>query len=174
MGILRNAVDCAVGEVIAEHPKYFTPKGVEHARNIIVRKVMAALRDGAEELSEPAEADAPQHRVVAANSAEACGYKNLRALAGCSSPYEINGALFIPPTVDGPAVMALVDLPSREKWLFLTDRAQIGAWIEFISEKLPNTPRRSLIETRNGQSGILMPYPWPPSATGKIYEAESA
>ena len=48
MGFLKTAIDVAVSEAIAEHPKYFTPKGVEHAKTAIVRKVMAALRDGGE------------------------------------------------------------------------------------------------------------------------------
>ncbi len=177
MSLIRNAIDTAVADVMAEHPKFFTPRGIESARNILVRKIMAALRDGGEkpDAVPEATASAPKFIVVAADSREARAFVNLRHLAGATAPTPSgDGRVAIPAPAYCDAVFALADLPPPSAWLFLTDRDQMGAWFEFFRESLPDVARRVIAVGRNGASGILMPYPFPPNKSGKIYEAEAA
>ncbi len=177
MSGIRPIIDDAVADVIATHPKYFTPKGHEHARDMIVRKIMAAIRgDG----SKPGESDAApaspaQPIAVEPLSREGRAYTVLRELAGAPAPFRMSGNLIsLPPEANNVRVMALADLSKREHWEFLTAVKQIGAWTEFFREMLPaGPPRRSIVETRGDQTGILMPWTWPPARDGKIYVAQS-
>jgi hypothetical protein len=172
MGILRTAIDGAVAEVVAQHPKYFTPRGLELARTVIVRKVMAALRDdGADKpTAEPAEATAAILRVTP-ESREGRGYTNLRFIAGAVAPYRFgDGNIVINAPANCEAVYALAEMPPIEAWLFLTERDQMGAWYELFGEMLRGIACRVISQERDGKTGILMPWPWPPSVTGKIYD----
>lgn len=176
MSILRAAIDSAVEQAIAEHPKYFTPQGVKSARALIVRKVMAAFRDGGDKSSEqqaedeetPAE---PQMLFATAGSREARGYANLRQLAGAVAPRRLgDGSVPIMPAANCEAVFAFADMPGAETWLFVVARKQLGAWGEFFDEMLPDVARRAISQERDGVIGILLPWPWPPSKEGKIYD----
>lgn len=170
---LRTIVDDAVGAAIDEHPKYFTPKGVEKARAAIVRKIMAAFRDDGEKSEPAAEPDkAKPFEIALPNSREAAGYLNLRTLAGAVAPQPMgDGGIVVVAAAWCEAVFVLSDLPPRSEWIFLYDRRPMGAWFDFFKEKLPNVARRVITEVRNGETGILMPYPFPPSKEGKLYLA---
>lgn len=177
MSGIRPMIDGAVADAMAAHPKYFTPKGHEHARDVIVRKIMAAIRGDGPKLddAESAPPSLPQPVAVEPTSREGRAYTALRELAGASAPFRMSGGLIsLPPEANNVRVMALADdLPPRERWEFLTETKQIGAWNEFFRAMLPEgTPRRSIVETRGDQTGILMPWPWPPGRDGKIYNAE--
>lgn len=178
MSGIRPIIDDAVAAVLAEHPKYFTPKGHEHARTVIVRKVMAAIRgDGSEKSQEtPAAAitqAAPQSNLIEPVSREGRALSNLCLLAGAIAPFRTSDGRFVLPTeANNGAVFALADLPAKDQWLFLTERKRIGAWTEFFRESLPHAARKPILQTRGTETGILMPWPWPPSKTGVIYTPE--
>ena len=178
MSLIRAAIEGAVEQAMLEHPKYFTPQGAKSARTLIVRKVMAALRDGGEKPSESQDADTsaePKILFAAAGSREARGYINLRQIAGATAPNRTSdGSVVVMAAANCEAVFAFADLPSDENWLFVSERKQLGAWGEFFREKLPNVARRQIALQREGQTGMLLPWPFPPSATGKIYEATEA
>lgn len=176
MSVLRAIIDAAVADAIAEHPKYFTPRGLEHARTVIVRKVMAALRDGGDKASgpsgpEPASPPQPTQPVLAdPQSREARAFANLRLVAGAGTPFRTgDGRVSIPPQASGPDVLAFADLPPKTSWLFVSDRKQMGAWVEFFGHTLPNVPRRSITEHQNGMPGFVLPWPWPPRKDGTTY-----
>lgn len=175
---IRPIIDAAVADALAEHPKYFTPKGHEHARTVIVRKIMAAIRgDGADKASAEIASTAstlPQPTSVEPTSREGRAYTALCQLAGAVAPFRMgDGRIAIPPDANKARVFALSDLPPRSHWLFLTEHRQVAAWNEFFREMLPQAARRPIIEKRGEQSGILMPWPWPPRRDGQTYDAES-
>lgn len=176
---LRPIIDSAVAAAIAEHPKYFTERGLEKAQAAIVRKVMSALFRSDGTVDAPIETPAPveplQPLAADPKSAEGRAYINLRELAGAAAPFRMgDGQISIPPEAQKPAVYALADLPALP-WVFITDRQQTGAWLEFLAEALPKAVARKSIQIRRGDAtGILMPWPWPPSVTGKIYTTEEA
>ena len=177
MSLIKNAVDAAVEQAMAEHPKYFTPQGQKSAKALIVRKVMAALRDGGEKPeAPPTEAPAePAIMFAPAASREARAYVNLRRIAGAPPPTRTSdGSVVVMPAANCEAVFVFAEVPDDLEWLFVTDRQQLGAWGEFFREKLPNVARRQISLQRDGQTGMLLPWPFPPSATGKIYTAEAA
>ncbi len=175
---IRPIIDSAVASVLAEHPKYFTPKGREHAQTVLTRKIMAAIRgDGADKAS-PENSPAPSAPIplsIEPTSREGRAYIALRNLAGAGDPFRMSGGMIsLPPEANNVRVMVLADLPQRHEWKFLTPPKQIGAWNEFFREMLPDgTPRRSIIETRGEQTGIFMPWPWPPGRDGRIYSTET-
>lgn len=173
MNVLRSLIDEAVGTVIAEHPKYFSPKGQEKAQAAITRKIMAAFRDddSSKDGRPPTETE-PAFYMADPASREARGYVNLRKLAGAVEPKKADdGTIIIPKDAYVEQVFALAELPPRDGWLFVTDRQQVGAWMNFFREKLPAVGRRSITESRGDQVGILMPFPFPPSKAGKLYNA---
>lgn len=180
MSGIRPIIEGAVADVLAEHPKYFTERGMEKAQAALVRKIMAALRGDAPDkaatetpaaLDEP---EAPKHPLaVEPTSREGRAYSNLCALSGALAPFRMgDGKFSLPVEANCPAVMALADLPPKSDWLFLTEHKQIGAWTEFFRQSLPMAARRPITEKRGDATGILMPWPWPPSVTGKIYTVE--
>lgn len=175
MSGIRPMIDDAVADVLAEHPKYFTPKGHEHARTVLVRKIMAAIRgDGPAKPAEESDAPLqPQPMSVEPGSPEGRAYSALHALAGAVAPFRMgNGQIAIPPEANNARVFALSDLPPRTQWQFLTEPKHVGAWNEFFREMLPHAARRPIIEKRGDQSGIFMPWPWPPRRDGQIYNSE--
>lgn len=178
MNVLRAIITAAVGNAIAEHPKYFTERGHEKAQAAIVRKIMSALRDddGTEGPTPPPPAAEPPFVLADPDSREAKGYINLRRIAGAVDAKRVgDGKIVIRREAYCEAVFALADTPPREQWLFLTEPPQVKAWLELFRETLPDTGRRSLFEPRGAQSGIVMPYAWPPSKAGKVYDpAESS
>lgn len=176
VNIIRTAIDAAVSEAIAEHPKYFTPKGLEHAQTVIVRKVMARLRDGGSDKdeSEAHAEEAPKIVFAEAGSAEAVGYANLRLVAGANAPTKVSGdrTVIVPPA-NCAAVAAFATLPPRSEWRFASERKHLAAWAEFFRDMLPEITRRTIMEERNGVTGALLPWPYPPSKEGKIYDWDS-
>ena len=179
MSGLRPIIDGAVAAFIAEHPKYFTERGLEKAQTAITRKIMAALMrsdgDGAEAAPAAVETVELVPLAVDPKSREGRAYINLRALAGASAPFKMgDGSISLPVEAQKPAVYALADMPSPPAEI-ITARAQIGAWMEFLAGSLPaGIARKSIQFDHNGQPAILMPWPWPPGVTGKIYTAEEA
>lgn len=174
---IRATIDGAVAATIASHPKLFTPKGLEKAQAILVRKIMAALSDR-DKAPAPPDPPAPQtspqrFMLVNQNSREAQAYTNLRRIAGGLKPRQMSdGRVIIPAPAFCSAVFALADLPPFCDWPFLTDANKVKAWMEFFREMLPDIPRRPITETRDGVTGICMPAYWPPSKTGKMYYDE--
>lgn len=181
MSGIRDMIDAAVVAAIAEHPKYFTELGLDNsrARTAIVRKIMAALRGDSDKSGEPAKADAPpppapaQSLTVAADSREARAYTNLRKFAGAVAPFRMaDGSISINAEAACEAVWPFADLPPSQQWPFLTQPRQVGAWLEFFAQTLPGAPRRPIQQIRDGATGIVMPWLWPPAKDGKTYTAE--
>lgn len=176
---IRPMIETAVAAVIAEHPKYFTERGLEKAQNAITRKIMSALvpRDGATAAEQPPPTEPADLAPLAVDpkSREGRAYANLRMLAGAAPPFRMgDGTWSIPPAAQREAVYAMADLPSQDEWEFLTERKHVGAWLEFFNETLPTTARKPISQDRVGATGIVMPWPWPPSKDGKTYTREAA
>jgi hypothetical protein len=79
----------------------------------------------------------------------------------------------LPREAAGPEVLPFAKMPSRDKWLFVTDLPQMTAWREFFEATLPTLARRPFGEQQAGETGVWVPWPWPPSKTGKVYEPET-
>lgn len=176
MSILRTIIDQAVAETIADHPKWFSEKGRESARRELVRKIMAAFRDGGGEKDDaaPEPVETPKHIMAAIESNVGRAYINLRVIAGAAMPTCISSEIVVPSVANCEAVLALADMPDRKQWPFVSDRQQIGAWVGFFDTYLPNIARRPIKTTCNGESGIWVPWPWPPAKDGKTYERDEA
>jgi hypothetical protein len=174
MNLIRHAIDGAVAAAMAEHPKYFTDKGHEHARVVIVRKIMAALRGEGGDKSDdaPAPAAHPSAPIAAEpHSREAIAYLALRHAAGAVPPFRMgDGKFSIPPEAQSEDALAFADAGPASAWPLITDRQQIGAWTEFFRETLPGVPRRPITVTEGDATGIRVPWLWPPAKTGKVYE----
>lgn len=174
---IRSIIDNAVAAYIAEHPKHFTERGLEKAQNGLTRKIMSALmRSDDEPAAVPVPAPEPAEfapLAVDATSREGRAYANLRKLAGAGVPFRMGGGniVSLPPAAQCEAVYALADLPAETRWQFIAERKQIGAWLEFFADHLPNAARKPIQIEHKGVTGILMPWPWPPSKDGKIYTA---
>lgn len=178
MSVLRSLIDQAVADVIAEHPGYFTPRGIESARAAIVRKLCASFRASlstkAEAAADAGETSAPiveqpKAMMVERSSREGIAYTTLRAMAGCVPAFTAaDGRICIPPECAVPAVWALADAPPRDKWPFVSDRRQIGAWREFFRETLRDMPRREVCGLEGEQWGMRAPWPWPPRKDGTL------
>ncbi|MCG6204182.1 hypothetical protein LPW26_06015 [Rhodopseudomonas sp. HC1] len=72
-------------------------------------------------------------------------------------------------------VKVFADAPESSAWLWIEDRNQIGAWANFLKDRvLGNRP--PLIVARgvgeNERRGIRAPWPWPPKADGSIATSE--
>lgn len=173
---LRPIIDSAVASAIAEHPKYFTERGIEKAQSAITRKIMAALfRSDGDKPAEPQLGETADPVPLAADpkSREGRAYASLRMLGGASPPlWMSNGTISIPTSAQRDSVYALAALPAQAAWEFITDHRQVGAWQEFFAETMPTAARRPIQTERNGQTGILMPWPWPPAKDGKIYSRD--
>jgi hypothetical protein len=175
MSALRTIIDAAVADAIAAHPKYFTPKGAEFARTVIVRKIMAGLlRDDGDARSseEPAAPEQPTFFRAPKSSREARGYVALRIIAGAVPPQFNVDDIIIMRSAYREAVFALADVSPTDQWPFLTDRKMIAAWSEFFRETLGDVPRRSIFQMRGDVSGIVMPSCWPPRKDGHLYDTE--
>jgi hypothetical protein len=178
MNLIKSAIDNAIADAMAEHPKYFTPKGHEHARAILLRKILAGLRGDAPEkpTEEAPAAELPRAPVlVDPNSREALAYLTLCSAGGASPPFRTgDGRVSIPFEGQGAEVLAFADAPARGRWLFISDHQRVGAWNEFFRESLQGKPRRSIIVEQSGQQGIMVPWPWPPAKSGKTYDPDEA
>lgn len=176
MSILRILIDGAVADAIAEHPKYFTPRGHEKARAAIVRKIVAAFRDGGDEADNP-ETPPKEALFMFADPAsrEARGYVNLRRIAGAVPPRrDSEGRVVIVSAAYREAVFALSELPPLEQWPFLTEQKHVIAWREFFRDTLPAIVCQGIVQHRNGTEGIVMPGYWPPSKDGRMYDTPEA
>lgn len=178
MNLIWSAIDNAIADAMAEHPKYFTPKGHEHARTVLLRKIKSALRGDAPDrpADEAPAADLPRGPILAdPSSREALALLTVCQAGGASAPFRASdGRISIPPEGQGADVLAFADAPPRERWPLETDHQRIGAWQEFFREVLQGRPRRPITVTENGQTGIRVPWPWPPTTTGKTYDASEA
>jgi len=174
MNLIRAAIDNAVADVIAEHPKYFTPAGQAHARKALVREIMSAFRGDGDDKAAPAAPEAPAQAILAdPGSREGIAYLMLRQVGGAVAPFRTaGGQLSVPANCQGQDVMAFADTPPRADWVLVSDRRGIAAWNEFLADKLANVPRRAIAITRDGETGIEVPWLWPPAKTGKTYDPE--
>lgn len=176
MSPLADIIDAAVVSVIEEHPKLFAAESAERARKLLLRKIMKTLTGP--KSSEEAEAQQtpetpppqPTAETIRYDDPRAIAYCNLRSVAGAVRPLRIGEQVYMPPESLAECVKAFGDIPPKEVWQFITDRRQLQAWREFFDETLPGVSRRDIVETRDGVIGALLPWPWPPSKTGKIYD----
>jgi hypothetical protein len=171
MNTLATIIDCAVAAVIAEHPKLFDPKMTERAQKTLTREIMRTLTrsPGEEAKPEPAPEPEPFERVKAADE-RGLAYVNLRIASRALSPQPIRlagGDIMLPREASGPEVQPFAKMPPKEQWVLVTEAAPLAAWRDFFVATLPNLERRPF-----GDNGVMMPWPWPPSKTGKIYEPE--
>lgn len=171
MNTLATIIDGAVATVIAEHPKLFDPKAIERAQRVITREIMRTLTraPGDEARPEPAPEAAPFERVPA-DDERGKAYVNLRIVARALSPQPqrlAGGDILLPREASGPEVLPFAKMPERSQWVPVTEVAALAAWRDFFDATLPNLARRPF-----GDTGVLMPWPWPPSKTGKIYEPD--
>jgi len=174
LSALSEIIGSAIGTVIAEHPKLFAEKTGERAQKLLVREIMKSLTREPK-ADETGEADDGETlRTVPASDPRAIAYRNLREAAGAPAGQRFAGdTVYIPAESDTPAVHAFAVMPDKSAWEFITERRQLIAWLEFFDGVLPNVARRSIVSTRGSVQGATLPWPWPPSKTGKIYEAES-
>jgi hypothetical protein len=179
MSALSAIIESAVGGVIAEHPKLFDPKQRERAQKLLVREIMKSLTrepkgevdDGAAPAPAPAET-APQIEIVARTDARAKAYCALCEIAGAPAPHAASGgSICIPSEGLTARAQAFAELPPEKSWPFVTERPQLAAWFEFFDDVLPHKRRREIMEVRAGKQGVSLPWPWPPSKIGKVYEA---
>lgn len=174
MNLIKSAIDGAIADAIAEHPKYFTPRGLEHARTVILRKVMAALRGDTDKPDDaPAQVASTPAGPMSADpdSREATAYLVLRQAAGAGPPFRMgDGRISIPAAALQGDALAFADAPPASAWPLICDRQQIAAWQEFFRETLPGLPRKPIMVTEGASVGIRVPWPWPPAKTGKTYD----
>jgi hypothetical protein len=174
MSALGDVIDCAVASVIAEHPKFFNLQTQERARKTLVREIVKSLVREVRDVGDEQSPAAPVKTVgglIASNDSRAIAYCNLREIAGAVRPQHYgSGQIYLPPEAETTAVRAFAELPPRKEWPFISDRRQLTAWSEFFEESLPSVSRRQITETRGDLYGAQLPWLWPPSKTGKIYE----
>jgi len=176
MSALAKMIDAAVVSVIEEHPKLFAANSAERARKLVVRRIMKSLTgpqdDEADEPAQPTadQAVAPAAETVKFDDPRAIAYCNLRIVAGAVRPLRIGDSVYLPAEATSECVRAFLELAPRSEWIFVTDRRQLQAWREFFDETLPGVSRRDVVEKRADATGALLPWPWPPSKTGKIYD----
>lgn len=179
MSALSTIIAAAVADAVAANAKLFDPKKIERAPEVLTRAITKALtrepKTDGEDAAAAASETPPAGGPVSADDPRAKAYAALRKLAGAVAPMQIGGGVtYVPPEADTPAVAAFADMPPRERWLFVTSRANLTAWAEFFDATIPNLARRQITETHGGAAGIFLPWPWPPSKTGKVYTADEA
>lgn len=175
MSALSTIIDAAVGSVISEHPKLFNPQGKERTQKLLVREIVRSLvRESRGEDDPTATAppsDPPTIVTIPASDERAIAYCRLRSIAGAPAPLHHGGdCIYIPPESNTTAVRTFAGVPERKEWPFVIDRRQLTAWLEFFDEALPGISRRKIFETRDGLTGVDLPWRWPPSKAGKIYD----
>jgi len=181
MSALGTLINDAVATAIAAHPKLFASESAERAQKVLTREIIKSLTkepktaDEGGEPTSPVEAPPapalPQR--VSAKDDRVTAYVNLRTLAGAVQPTRLTGGdIYLPPEADTAAVRAFAELPQREKWLFVSGREQLAAWLEFFDVLLPNAARRQITVTVDTKVGAYLPWPWPPSKLGKTYSPE--
>ncbi len=177
MSALRSLIDTAIAEVVAEHPKYFTPRGREHIRTTVTRKVMAAFREATKENESGVETDESATRVThddamyaEPQSREGRAYANLCMAGHAVRPLEIRGKFRIPFCAAIRAVWTFADAPAWQDWPTAYNPRQIAAWLRFLSETLAGVARRSVVVsgTENEPRAIRVPWPWPPCKDGSL------
>ncbi|MGJ4888928.1 helix-turn-helix domain-containing protein [Bradyrhizobium sp. HKCCYLRH3099] len=103
------------------------------------------------------------------DSVEAKAIEALHELANCTElfrkAYCKDGAVFYRKHPVTPQLAALAALPPAEAWVIL-DRSGAGAWEGLLRNYFPDGVIR-----RRFREGMRAPWPFPPSATGKIYTA---
>jgi len=171
---LATIIDSAIAAVIAEHPKLFEPKAVEGGKTqrVITREIMRTLTRAPGEEAKPETPPEPEpfERILAAD-VRVTAYINLRIASRALSPQPIRlagGDIMLPREASGPEVLAFAKMPPKERWVHVTELAPLAAWRDLFAATLPNLERRPF-----GDNGVMMPWPWPPSKTGKIYEPET-
>ncbi len=176
MSALRSLIDTAIAEVVAEHPKYFTPRGREHIRSTVTRKVMAAFRDATKENESGESQDESATRVirdeaifVETGSREGQAYGKLCIAGGAVAPLMIGGKYRIPACAAIKAVWTFADAPALSSWHAISNKREIAAWLGFFSETLAGLARRPILrEDALGRRYMLVPWPWPPCKDGSL------
>lgn len=175
-GVLAKTVEAAVTSVIEEHPKLFAANSAERARKLIVRRIMRSLvgprsdGDGESPADPPATVSAPPPETVRYDDPRAIAYVKLRDVAGAVKPIRLGENLYLPSEAFADCIKPFAELPPNGSWKFVTDRRQLQAWREFFDETLPGISRRDITYLEDGVLGAALPWPWPPSKTGKIYD----
>ena len=183
MSALRTLVESAITEVVNEHPKYFTPRGKEHIRSTVVRKVMAAFRDATKE-NESGESENESATAVIrrdepmfakTGSREGQAYHKLCIAGGAVVPLTIGGAYRIPACAAINAVWTFADAPALSAWKRIDDKRQIAAWLGFFADTLAGVARRPIVRNGDGMNDpfderryIIVPWPWPPRKDGSL------
>lgn len=175
MNVLAKIIDQAVASAMEKHPKLFVAKESEKAQKTLSREIMRSLTRAPSDAETEAELSATQStgQSIPLSDERAIAYCQLRKVAGAVEPFSaIPDQIFLPPEADVTCVRVFANCPPQSEWPFVTKVAQLTAWNEFFGETLPGVSRRPITQVRNGVTGALLPWPWPPSKTGKIYEPE--
>lgn len=105
-----------------------------------------------------------------ADSAEGKAVIAIYAIAR-THPFESRGRISYAGEIT-PQLLAFADVEDRSAWMWIEERPQIAAWSNFLSAHVKSA-RPSLVISRGSgegvRTGIYAPWPWPPSAEGKIY-----
>lgn len=175
MSALRILIDNAITEVVNEHPKYFTPRGKEHIRATVLRKVMAAFRDATKENESGESRDESATQVIRdeglfvdPESREGRAYATLCKAGGAVSPLTIGGKYRIPACAAIRAVWAFADAPTYAHWLAIRDKSKMAAWLRFYSEVLAGVARSPIIVEVGFDRHLVAPWPWPPLKDGSL------
>lgn len=107
---------------------------------------------------------------ITADSTEGRAIIAMYAIAK-TRPFEGRGGIVYPGEITAQ-VLAFAEAPEQAKWIWFEDSPQISAWSKFLDKHVHGN-RPSLVTTRgiggDTGSGFYAPWPWPPSAEGKIY-----
>ena len=85
-------------------------------------------------------------------------------------PFESRGRIVYAAEVT-PRILALACAGDRDAWPWIEDKPQIAAWAAFLDQHV-KTARPALLSRRGTgedvQSGIYVPWPWPPRKDGTL------
>lgn len=70
-----------------------------------------------------------------------------------------------------PQLLALADAPSRDDWLKISDRQQLGAWSGFIGKYV--TTSRAPMESDDDGPYLRAPWRWPPRVDGSLCDDQT-
>lgn len=114
--------------------------------------------------------------IVEPNTVEARALLALCRVALAPRPFRMSGDRMAYRGTFTPQLLALADVPPRERWIRIRDRQQLGAWTGFFQRYAP--PNRARMESDTDGTWLLVPWPWPPRADGTLtdepQEAEGA
>jgi hypothetical protein len=91
-------------------------------------------------------------------------------------PFESRSRIVYPGEMT-PQLLAFADAPQNSEWLWLEESRHIGAWTNFLGLHVKGARPPMMVTRGTGDEqrrGFYAPWLFPPSVTGKTYEASDA